>query len=394
LGEFKLQKPISELYPPIFSEAEVPSYRLPEIGSSESTCRLFEEQIYGRFQIDSPEMEINVFEQDDQALSGLSRRRQLRVSLRNSRGQCEFTILLYFPTRDSHPVPLFLGLNFLGNHTVGLDPSVALPTSSFPSIVEADTLPSQKKRGFHSTRWPLETLLQRGYGVATVFCGDFAPDHPDHFKEGLLRLDSTESSLMEMRGGAIAAWASGLSHAFSALVTLPEIDPTRVAVVGHSRLGKAALWAGANDSRFSIVISNNSGSGGAALFRRRIGERIVHLNGNFPHWFAKAFHGYDEKENELPVDQHQLLAMMAPRAVYIASAEDDKWADPVGEYLALAAAAPAWNEELPLDFPAMNMPVQRGLLGYHVRSGAHDIREYDWKQFLNFTDRTWKRPVA
>ena len=158
-------------------------------------------------------------------------------------------------------------------------------------------------------------------------------------------------------------------------------------VIGHSRLGKAALWAGVCDPRFPLVISNNSGSGGAALFRRRIGERVVHLDGNFPHWFAESFRHYEERENELPVDQHQLLALIAPCAVYVASAEDDKWADPVGEYQALVAAAPAWGEELPVAFPAVDAPLRRGQLGYHVRSGSHDIREYDWQQYMNFADQ-------
>ncbi len=390
-----MQKSISELYPPIYSEAEVPSYRLPEIGSPDLTRVQFEDHVFGRLLIDPPEMKIEFFDEENGAIEGLATRRQLKVSLHNTHGCFEFTILIYTPNSPG-PAPLFLGLNFLGNHTLHGDPAVVIPASPFPSVVGAGGPPSEVDRGSWADRWPLEVVLRRGYAVATVYCGDFAPDHPDHFKEGVLRLlpkpdDETEENA---RGGVIAAWAWGLSRTLDAVLTLNQIDRNRVAVIGHSRLGKAALWAGANDSRFSLVISNNSGAGGAALFRRRIGERIVHLNGNFPHWFARAFHRYDEKEAELPVDQHQLLALISPRAVYVASAEDDKWADPLGEYLALAAAAPAWNEELPRNSPAVNVPLQYGPLGYHVRSGTHNILEYDWQQYLDFADRIWKKPVA
>jgi hypothetical protein len=387
-----LPKSISDLYPPVYSEAEVPAYRLPQIGEAEATRRLFEEHIYGRLAIEAPEMRIDIFNRDEQALGGLARRRQVRVSLRNSSGQFEFVILLYLPAQITGPAPLFLGLNFMGNHTVHADPSIALPASWSPSMEDVGSWAAESKRGSWASRWPLDTVLQRGYGIATIYCGDFAPDHPEHFEEGVLRLLPERGNDLnpETRGGAIAAWAWGLSRALDALVTLPEIDPSRIAVMGHSRLGKGALWAGACDPRFPLVISNNSGSGGAALFRRRVGERIVHLNGNFPHWFAKAFHRYDEREAELPVDQHQLLALMAPRAVYVASAEDDKWADPYGEYLALVAAASAWNEKMAHDFPAIDAPIHLGQLGYHVRSGPHEILAYDWQQYLDFADRIWK----
>ena len=337
-------------------------------------------------------MEIDVYDRDDQALNGFARRRQLKVVLSNSQGRCEFTVLLYLPAQSAAPSPLFLGLNFMGNHTVDSDPSIALPTSWSPQADDGGTWAEEKKRGSWVSRWPIKKILQRGYGVATIYNADFAPDHPEHFKEGLLQLDRSSSD--EAQGRTIAAWACGLSRTLDVLGTLPEIDPKRIAATGHSRMGKAALWAGACDSRFSLVISNDSGSGGAALFRRRIGERIIHLTGNFPHWFTESFRRYEEKENELPIDQHQLLALIAPRAVYVASAADDLWADPVGEYQALAAAAPAWGEEFPLTFPGNDTPLRRGQLGYHVRSGPHDIREYDWQQFMNFADRVWKSPVA
>ena len=260
----KFGKSIAELYPPIYSEAEVPAYRLSKIGSPAQTRALFREHMYGHLPIETPERRINVFDREDQAIGGTARRWQLRVFLRTSIGQFEFTVLVYLPVSVSSPSPLVLGLNFMGNHTVHADPSIALPTSWSPPGEKGEgTWATEKKRGSRAHRWPLETLLKRGYGLGAIYCGDFAPDHPGHVGEGILRLLPRPASEIsdETRGGAIAAWAWGLSRALDALATLPEIDVNRVALIGHSRLGKAALWAGACDKRLSLVISNNSGAG-------------------------------------------------------------------------------------------------------------------------------------
>ena len=167
----------------------------------------------------------------------------------------------------------------------------------------------------------------------------------------------------------------GLSRVADCLEKEPWAGP--LAVVGHSRLGKAALWAGANDERFGLVISNNSGCGGAALFRRNFGETVEKINASFPHWFRRRFHDYNGREAHLPVDQHQLLALMAGRHVYVASAEADLWADPQGERLALEAARPVFE-------------LVGGSVGYHCRPGRHDMTLYDWERFLDFAERNWK----
>jgi hypothetical protein len=173
-----------------------------------------------------------------------------------------------------------------------------------------------------------------------------------------------------------------------------SIDSKKVAVMGHSRLGKAALWAGAQDERFALVISNNSGAGGTSLARRNFGESVADLNSVFPYWFCKKYSSFSLHPEQLPVDMHELVALIAPRPLYIASAQEDKWADPKGEFLSGKYAQVVYSLFNKVgvgveEWPDVNTPVG-DFIGYHVRTGKHDVTAYDWQQYLSFATRHFR----
>jgi len=260
---------------------------------------------------------------------------------------------------------------------------------------------TEASRGCLARRWPVEMVLQRGYALATVYYGDLEPDFKQGWKMGIRAALSPEGDQTVFKSndwGAIGAWAWGLSRAMDYLEQDPAIDAKHVALIGHSRLGKTALWAGAQDERFALGISNNSGEGGAALARRRFGERIRHLVLGAPHWFCGRYADYDEKEDAMPVDAHELIALIAPRPVYVASANEDLWADPRGEFLAAKNAQPAYRlfglGGLGVDdMPAPDRSVGNAI-GYHLRTGKHDVTAFDWRQYLDFADRHFQHVPA
>ncbi len=357
--------------------------RRPEI------LELFRACEYGRTPRDPFTMTYEVFDEDPKALGGKAIRRQVAIHLGRNGKNLRLDLLLFLPpSAEGKAVPVFTLLNFSGNHTVHADPAIAFPRGLVPKQFQGG-------RGAKASRFPVEAILARGYGLATAFCGDIDPDFDDGFKNGAHALFDSPGDRPDDAWGTIGAWAWGLSRILDYLVTDPQVDAERVAVLGHSRLGKTALWAGAQDERFSMVISNNSGSGGAALARNKQGERIKDGIEQFPYWYCAHYRNYVNREDELPMDQHMLLALMAPRPVYVASATEDTWADPEGEFLSCVHAGPVYrlfglDGVGAAELPPPDSPLHRGMIGYHLRTGKHDLTAYDWEQYMDFAELHWR----
>jgi hypothetical protein len=396
-----------------YDERKVPKYTLPDPlvmadGAKVSNARkwrterrpeileLFRTHVYGRTPLGRPEnMTFDVFDLERKALAGTATRKQVTVNFTGKEDGARMDILIYLPNSGKKPVPTFVLLNFGGNHTINSDPAIKLSTSWMrPGRGGSkNNRATEKSRGTSSSSYPVESILERGYGLATIYYGDIDPDFHDGFKNGVhATFDGLAGGERAADAwGSIGAWAWGLSRAMDYFETDADINQQRVSVLGHSRLGKTALWTGARDERFAIAISNNSGCGGAALSRRRYGETVGRINKIFPHWFCGNFKKYNDNEADLPVDQHMLISLIAPRPAYVASADRDLWADPRGEFLACQNADPVYRL-LGVDglgaerMPGLDSPVKTGHIGYHVRSGGHALTEYDWQNFMDFAD--------
>lgn len=395
VGDYRLPDPlIDSAGRPVDSADRWRSHRRPEL------LELFRRHVYGRSPARPARIRAEVRESDPQALGGRATRKQIALHLMDDAAGPTIEVLLYAPNAR-RPAPAFLGLNFQGNQVVHADPAIRV-TSRW--VRENDDHRARAdSRGAQAENWPVERLIDRGYALVTAYYGDLEPDHPEGWREGVRALFPVDSAAPQVDGcvsgfrpedwGAIGAWAWGLSCILDSLQSETLIDARRVAVVGHSRLGKTALWAGAEDERFALVISNNSGEGGAALSRRRYGETKARINTVFPHWFCDRHVDYNDRESECPVDQHELLALIAPRPLYVASATEDRWADPRGEFLAAVAAEPVYallgRTGLGTDqWPPPDQPIGRQI-GYHLRTGRHALLPYDWEQYMDFADRHW-----
>lgn len=368
------------------AQAQMPQLAVPSTTSTWETLERpkivqnFERLMYGKLPEKKVDLSYKVLEESTQALEGKAVRRQVEMTIKSNGQERKALLLIYLP-KDKQAVPGIVSLNFQGNATTYHDDAI-IPSRG--SVAE---------RGNQAHRWPYKELVEQGYAVITAQYFDFYIDDNEHFSESILPLlgYASEQQVPDDGAAAIAAWAWGCSRMLDyALECEPQINPQRISVAGHSRIGKAAIWAGALDTRFYAVYSNDSGCCGATLTHRMKGEKLNDIVGTFPWWFARNLQAYKGRDAEMPIDQHQLLALIAPRPLYVASANEDLWADPEGEFLGAQAASPIYNlygyEGLEHEKnPATDVPVYHRI-GYHRRTGGHDINLFDWNSFVKFLE--------
>jgi len=370
-----------------YYESEVPVYTLPDpltalngekVKSKEiwtksrrgEILELFRQNVYGRIPEANYTKSFSVVNIDSNAMDGAATLKQIDIIIGSGGDSLVIHLSIFVPNEIKKPVPVFLLIN-------NRDPENIDPT-----------------RKTKSEFWPAEDVISRGYAIAAFNNADVDPDNYDQFKDGIHGLlDHGERDSESW--GTIAAWAWGASRCMDYFETDKEIDRERVAVVGHSRGGKTALWAGAEDERFSMVISNESGCGGAALARRRYGETVARINSAFPHWFCSNYEKYADNEDNMPVDMHMLLALIAPRSLYVACADDDLWGDPKGSYMALYHSMPVFRllktgSDMPESMPPLNTQIISGKTGFHIRDGGHNMLLKDWNWFMDFADNEWE----
>jgi hypothetical protein len=391
-----------------YDEAKIPAYTLPDplrmpngkrVKSTSEwkqkqlpyLLRLFRENVYGVMPGRTADEYFKTRSVDSAALGGKAIRKQLTIYFSMQDTTASMNVLLYLPKNTSEKVPVFIGLNFAGNHTVHADTGIYLSDRWIAADADYKTennRATEAARGIQADRWQVDELIANGFGLATAYYGDLEPDYAEGWQTGIRSSLQEALHIKPEAWSAIGAWAWGLSRMADYLETDPAVNKDQIIITGHSRLGKAALWSAANDPRFAMIISNESGEGGAALSKRVYGETIARINTTFPHWFVAKYKTYNNHPEKLLLDQHMLLALMAPRPLYVASAADDQWADPKGEFLSIKNAEPVYalfgkkglgvTEMPPVDHPVGNT------LRYHIRSGAHDMLPYDWTQYIRF----------
>lgn len=371
-----------------YDEAKVPAYTLPDallsakkqrIHTKEQweairrpeVLRLFADNVYGQQPRTYSAITYTLTNENKLAMGGKAHLKEVRIEVTHQQQSVRINLVLFTPNQVREPAPAFLLINHRGKENT--DPS----------------------RTIKSDFWPAELLIDNGFAIAAFHVSDVAPDDKDQFQNGVLRLYPDQLTLDDgMR--TLGAWSWGASRVMDYLQQDQQIDKNRIALIGHSRGGKAALWCAAQDQRFALVAANCSGNGGSSLFRRRYGETARLMNTAFPYWFPPRFHQYNDREEALPVDQHMLLALIAPRPVCIGTAADDRWADPLGSFLALKAAEPVYAlygiAPMPIGKqPPVSVPVSESKLGYYVREGAHNLTRYDWTQYLTFAKQQFTR---
>jgi hypothetical protein len=370
-----------------YREEYVPIYTLPDLFTSEDGVKittadlwnktrrpeiieLFRKNVYGRIPETAYKEDFKIISLDKNAMGGTATQKQVEINIEKEGKSLIIHLILFTPNNARQPVPSFLLID---------------------NWMSEKHDPSWKINGEF---WPVKEAIERGYGMAAFRSADLDPDNFDNFKNGIHGL-LDKNPRPDDAWGTLAAWAWGASRCMDYLVTDKDLSPGKVAIIGHSRGGKTALWAGAEDTRFSMVVSNESGAGGAALARRRFGETVERLNSVFPHWFCANYKKYSNKEESLPVDMHMLLALVAPRALYLDCADEDLWGDPHGSYLSLYNAVPVFNllgkkSDIPESMPSLNKQIISGRIGFHIRDGVHNLLLRDWNWIMDFADTVLK----
>lgn len=366
-----------------YDEAKVPAYTLPDAlktidGKTINTVAdwekerrpeiltLFENNIYGQMPKKFDKISYKVVNDNLKAMDGKAHLKEVTITVAQANKTVAIHLILFTPNGVNKRSPVFLLIN---------------------NRDKDNTDPTRKIK---SEFWPAEMVIENGYAIAAFHVSDTAPDNKETYQNGVLQL-YPEQLTADNGMKAIGAWAWAASRVMDYFETDKEIDLNKVNLVGHSRGGKAALWAGAQDQRFAMIFSNCSGNTGAALARRQFGETIKAINTTFPHWFNNNYKQFNDNANALPVDQHMLISLIAPRPVYTTSATKDLWADPVGSYLSIVEAQKVYalygkKSALNPGPPPPDTPIIQSVVGYHNRTGIHNMTAYDWDNFIRFAD--------
>lgn len=372
------------LYAQNYDESKVGSYKLPGIFETDTTTiedwenvrrnqilKLFEDNVYGQVPKDFDKIEWNVVNVNENAMDGRAILKEVDITVFRNKEEVTIRMVMFTPSNIEKQVPTFLVINHRGMKTMDVT--------------------RENKDGF----WPAELVIEAGYGIAGFDVIDVSPDNYQTFTQGVFQLYPEQ---LKMNNGmaALGAWGWGASRVIDYFEQDVSVDAQKVIVVGHSRGGKASLWFGAQDQRVAMVVSNESGNSGAAISRRNFGETVERITGQFPYWFCRNYVKYANNENELPVDQHMLLSLIAPRAVYIGVADEDLWTDPHGQYLALLEAQPAFNlfgikTNFSSTFPGLNQQIIQPHMGFHRREGKHNMTPIDWQKFIRFANSHFYR---
>jgi hypothetical protein len=334
-------------------------------------------------------VEAKVVHVDEKAFAGKATLRELELQIGAPDIKAPAVhLLLVTPNARKTPAPVFVGLNFSGNHSLVEDKNVRVPTSwVYPNYANnKGGKASEAGRGKHKDTWAIEQTIDRGYAVATMYVGDLDPDRKE-VRAGLRPFFDKDE-----KAATIAFWSWGIQRIVDHLLTEKTLHKDRIIVVGHSRLGKTALLAAAFDERIALAIPSQAGCGGTAPNRtdKKDAESVERINTAFPHWFNAEFKKFNKDTSRLPFDQHSLTALVAPRPVLFSNAVEDAWANPEGQFEILRAAEPVWKLLGVEGLKDRKMPelgaLSGGKLGYYIREGKHSMTPTDWKVFCDFAD--------